>query len=199
MAIFAILMLILMQIFNSTQDVWRKTNVKTDSYENARIALDMIEADLQSAIYVDNPTGSGESFHFANNELWFPTIKPYTTEANQKLKEVEVMYKFRNNTSAENTQENIPSGLTVGKLEYYVNTDTSGALDFRTNNNAHSTNTANPKGIILENILAWQVLPLYRHTDNSYRTVTDKLPHIVLVSFKVIDNDLHHASIRSVE
>ena len=54
MAIFAILMLILMQIFSATQDVWRKTSEKSDSYESARSVLNIIAGDLQSAIYAEN-------------------------------------------------------------------------------------------------------------------------------------------------
>lgn len=183
MAIFAILMLILMQIFNSTQDVWKRTTVKSDSYGNARIALNMIEADLMSAIYVDNPTGIGRSFYTDNSTvLWFPTIKPYLIDEDQKLKEVEVTY-YLDSTSY--TDE--ISGLGgLRRLKYSVRTDKDG-LTFRTATSTVSNKT--DRGIILENILSWTIAPLYRNASNNYKPVTDRMPHIVLVSFTVIDND----------
>ena len=168
MAIFAILMLILMQIFNSTQDVWKRTTVKSDSYENARIALNMIEADLMSAIYVDNPTGIGRSFYTDNSTvLWFPTIKPYLIDPeNQKLKEVEVAY-YLDSTSY--TDE--ISGLGgLRRLKYSVRTDKEG-LTFRTATSTVSNKT--DRGIILENILSWTIAPLYRNASNNYKPVTD--------------------------
>ena len=81
MSIFAVLMLILMQIFGSTQDVWRKTSSKSESSESARIALNIIAEDLANAVYVDDPRG--KSFHYYQGRLWFVTKKPYAIDANQ--------------------------------------------------------------------------------------------------------------------
>lgn len=183
MAVFAILMLILMQIFNSTQDVWKRTTVKSDSYENVRVALNMIEADLMSAIYVDNPTGIGRSFYTDNSTtLWFPTVKPYLIDENQKLKEVEVAYYLDSTTYTDEI-----SGLGgLRRLKYSVRTDKDG-LTFRTATGTVGNRT--DRGIILENILSWTIAPLYRDASNNYKSVTDRMPHIVLISFTVIDND----------
>ena len=183
MAVFAILMLILMQIFNSTQDVWKRTTVKSDSYENVRVALNMIEADLMSAIYVDNPTGIGRSFYTDNSTtLWFPTVKPYLIDEDQKLKEVEVAYYLDSTTYTDEI-----SGLGgLRRLKYSVRTDKDG-LTFRTATGTVGNRT--DRGIILENILSWTIAPLYRDASNNYKSVTDRMPHIVLISFTVIDND----------
>ena len=162
MSIFAVLMLILMQIFGSTQDVWRKTGSKADSYESARIALNIISEDLANAVYVEDPRG--KSFHYYQGQLWFVTKKPYTIDPGQKSLEVEVKYNLRANTSSENTDENVPTGLNLNKLEYYITTDsvvtvsgsttTPNGYDFKTSTTAHTTPASpNLRGILLDNVI----------------------------------------------
>jgi Tfp pilus assembly protein PilW len=51
MAVFAVLMSVLMQFFSSAQKVYTSTAGKTEMFENARIAMDMIARDLQSIYY----------------------------------------------------------------------------------------------------------------------------------------------------
>lgn len=51
MAVFAILMLIIMSFFDSAQRVWTESYNKSTAYENARIAFDLIERDLQCIYY----------------------------------------------------------------------------------------------------------------------------------------------------
>ena len=58
MGVFAILMLALMQFFSSAQTIWTTSNAKTDMYENAKIAMNLIAADLMNLYYEhggDNP------------------------------------------------------------------------------------------------------------------------------------------------
>lgn len=202
MSIFAVLMLILMQIFGSTQDVWRKTGSKADSCESARIALNIIAEDLANAVYVED--ARGKSFQHSGNDLWFVTKKPYTIEPGQRSLEVEVKYHLRANTASENTEENIPAGLTLNKLEYYITTDSvvtlSGAsttlngYDFKSNSNADNT-PASPtlRGILLDNVLGFSVTPLYITVSpggsvNS-QTCSNNLPNMVMISLTVLDND----------
>ena len=51
MGVFALLMLALMQYFSSAQNIWTMSNSKTDMYENAKIAMNIISADLMNIYY----------------------------------------------------------------------------------------------------------------------------------------------------
>ena len=53
LAVFAVLMASLMQFFSSAQKIWTTSSSKTEMFENARLALDMITRDLQSTYYSD--------------------------------------------------------------------------------------------------------------------------------------------------
>ena len=57
MSIFALLMLILMQIFSATQNVWRTSSGKAETYESARVVLDLLGNGLESAIRTNSSTG----------------------------------------------------------------------------------------------------------------------------------------------
>jgi prepilin-type N-terminal cleavage/methylation domain-containing protein len=54
MAIFAIISVIMMRFFNSAQQIWSKASQKNVLYSDARVALDMMAAELQSALYDNN-------------------------------------------------------------------------------------------------------------------------------------------------
>ena len=51
MSVFAILMLMIMQLFGSLQNVWTTTSKRTQTTQNANLIMNMIAADLQSAYY----------------------------------------------------------------------------------------------------------------------------------------------------
>ena len=51
MSVFSVLMLIIMQIFGSLQNVWTTTSKRTQTAQNANMIMNMIAADLQSAYY----------------------------------------------------------------------------------------------------------------------------------------------------
>lgn len=56
MAIFAIISVIMMRFFNSAQQIWSKASQKNVLYSDARVALDIMSAEIQSALY-DNKLG----------------------------------------------------------------------------------------------------------------------------------------------
>ncbi len=58
MAIFAIISVIMMRFFSSAQQIWSKASQKNVLYADARVALDIMTADLQSALY-DNNVNTG--------------------------------------------------------------------------------------------------------------------------------------------
>lgn len=63
MAVFAILMLGLMQFFSSAQGLWTSTSNQVSTYEEARTAMNMIATDLMCAYYEEGRTvtvGGGE-------------------------------------------------------------------------------------------------------------------------------------------
>ncbi|MFA6099242.1 MAG: prepilin-type N-terminal cleavage/methylation domain-containing protein [Patescibacteria group bacterium] len=54
MAIFAIISVIMMRFFNSAQQIWSKASQKNALYADARVALDIMTAELQGALYDNN-------------------------------------------------------------------------------------------------------------------------------------------------
>jgi len=55
MAIFSLMMMVLINIFSSSQRVWSTTAARNEMFENARIALDIMSRDLQAAFYGNTP------------------------------------------------------------------------------------------------------------------------------------------------
>jgi Tfp pilus assembly protein PilE len=79
MAVFAILMLIIMSFFDSAQRVWTESFSKSTAYENARIAFDLIERDLQCIYYEHDKT---PFWHKADTSSLTPS---WTVYKNQML------------------------------------------------------------------------------------------------------------------
>ncbi len=195
MSIFAILMLILMQIFSATQDVWRKTAQKSEASEMARTALDILTTDLQSAIYIND--FDGPSFYYkqtatlGTKKLWFPTTKSSLTEENQLSKNVEVEYVL---TEMDDSPKD---GVNLYQLTYYIISD-----DFKDYNTKNSewdfdTNKTNPyvnnssrkeKGILMDNIVEFNVSVLYNGTNPPYKDEITKLPNSIQVTIRVLDD-----------
>lgn len=61
MAILSILILVAFQFFSTTQNTWIVTDAKKSTFEDARIALDLISRDIESAYYGD---GSAPFWHW---------------------------------------------------------------------------------------------------------------------------------------
>ena len=56
MAVFAVIMLVMMKFFGSAQKAWTGSAAKSQIFEDAKLAMEMMSRDLQSAIYVQNIT-----------------------------------------------------------------------------------------------------------------------------------------------
>lgn len=86
MGVFAILMLALMQFFSSAQNIWTASNTKTELYENAKIAMNLIATDLMNLYYEHGKPGdSPKTFFLAgiSNTSSSPSLKlPSSTETN---------------------------------------------------------------------------------------------------------------------
>ncbi len=186
MSIFALLMLILMQIFSATQNVWRTSSGKAETYESARVVLDLLGSGLESAIRTNSSTG--EKFYYNKTtdktELWFPTMT--ATRLGSDTISGEAEYYF--------ILTDINNNLGTLKFGYAKDTsvDTPTKLDFRTETNAHSSLTE--EGIpMLENVYEFKIDAFSKDSAGqlqylSSSTVTE-LPSAVIVTLKVLDND----------
>lgn len=190
MSIFALLMLILMQIFSATQNVWRTSSGKAETYESARVVLDLLGNGLESAIRTNSSTG--EKFYYNKTtdktELWFPTMT--ATRLGSDTISGEAEYYF--------ILTDINNNLGTLKFGYAKDTsvdtsvDTPTKLDFRTKTNAHSSLTE--EGIpMLENVYEFKIDAFSKDSAGqlqylSSSTVTE-LPSAVIVTLKVLDND----------
>lgn len=194
MSIFALLMLILMQIFSATQNVWRTSSGKAETYESARVVLDLLGNGLESAIRTNSSTG--EKFYYKKTltpmtnktELWFPTMTATRLGSDTISGEAEYYFML-----------DIPSGQTLGTLKFGYARDTSltgGNLNFRTNANAHiSLDTGAETNLIpmLENVYEFKIDAFSKDSTGQLQylssdTVTE-LPAAVIVTLKVLDND----------
>lgn len=191
MSIFALLMLILMQIFSATQNVWRTSSGKAETYESARVVLDLLGNGLESAIRTNSSTGEKFYYNKTKNEstnkteLWFPTMTATRLGSDTISGEAEYYFKL-----------DIPSGQTLGTLKFGYAKDTSvdtlTKLDFRTETNAHGSLTE--EGIpMLENVYEFKIDAFSKDSAGQLQylssdTVTE-LPSAVIVTLKVLDND----------
>ena len=190
MSIFALLMLILMQIFSATQNVWRTSSGKAETYESARVVLDLLGNGLESAIRTNSSTG--EKFYYNKTtdktELWFPTMT--ATRLGSDTISGEAEYYF--------ILTDINNNLGTLKFGYAKDTsvDTSTNLDFRTKTNAHSSlDTGAETNLIpmLENVYEFKIDAFSKDSAGQLQylssdTVTE-LPSAVIVTLKVLDND----------
>ena len=189
MSIFALLMLILMQIFSATQNVWRTSSGKAETYESARVVLDLLGNGLESAIRTNSSTGEKFYYSKTNSELWFPTMT--ATRLGSDTISGEAEYYF--------ILTDINNNLGTLKFGYAKDTsvDTSTNLDFRTNTNARSTldtGTGTTNLIpMLENVYEFKIDAFSKDSAGqlqylSSSTITE-LPSAVIVTLKVLDND----------
>jgi len=96
MSILACLMLVLFKFFGNVQTAWSTSINTTELYENARVVLDVITRDLQSAVARANDI-PGQHIRFRQedaNSLWFVTAGNPSAAANSSL--VEVGYRLSN-------------------------------------------------------------------------------------------------------
>lgn len=89
MAVFSILMLLIMQIFGSMQSVWTSTSNKTETYQNARVIMDMLATDFQSAYYnAEADVATSWCYYQTDDEptdsskpIWFVTHRQKSIQA----------------------------------------------------------------------------------------------------------------------
>ena len=77
MGILVVMMLVLFRLLGSAQQAWTTSNSHAEVFENARIALDIISRDIQSAVARQNDVpGSNIQFRQeAADKLWFVSAR----------------------------------------------------------------------------------------------------------------------------
>lgn len=188
MSIFAILMLLLMQIFGATQAIWRSSLAKADTAASVRTALDLLENGISSALPLDsNDAGKSCFFYDKNNQnssnffLWFPTTLSFQMSG-AITKNVEEAYILDNDNlyvsfsidTATTTETNPDDGSTVTKKSLF---------DFQT------TTVDSTKYLLLENVISCN-LEIY-NSDYTKWSNTQKLPGIVIIELETLLDDEH--------
>ena len=89
MGVFAILMLALMQFFSSAQNIWTASNTKTELYENAKIAMNLIATDLMNLYYEHGKPGDSPKTFFLAGIM--DSSSPPKGELQDKTKEFDII------------------------------------------------------------------------------------------------------------
>lgn len=100
MGVFSLLMLVLMQFFGSAQKLWTTTSSKTETFESARIAMNLIANDIQNAYY---ELGHDRTKLFicpiSATQFGIATVRPEKPNSNCKTNLCKVQYKFDSSNS----------------------------------------------------------------------------------------------------
>ena len=104
MAVFSILLLLMLQFFTGAQTIWHGMEKRNEIYANARIAMDLMTAQLQNTFY----TNAGIPFVIVNpdtddSRIYFATRTGDQFPGNSSLK---YMTFQRNNITAANSETN---------------------------------------------------------------------------------------------
>ena len=89
MGVFAILMLALMQFFSSAQNIWTASNAKTELYENAKIAMNLIATDLMNLYYEHGKPGDSPKTFFLAGIM--DSSSPLKGKLQDKTKEFDII------------------------------------------------------------------------------------------------------------
>ena len=205
MSIFAILMLVMMQVFGSLQNVWRRTNARITTTEDARLIMRIIKNVLEQPAYTSTENNNLCSFYYndniANNSpespiLWIATSKQF----GRLSKPLEfAIYSVEQPASSGGSHKLYQLFAFFTEEKDNPSTpDTPAVWDFKTNQNAYKTyaqDSSNPKQkiLLLENIVDFTVVPVPT-TAISPRTPSKTLPARYRILVKIL-NDPTTASI----
>jgi type II secretory pathway pseudopilin PulG len=100
MGVFAIIMLIVMSIFTSANKAWKNCRDRSEVYENARVAMDLISRDIQCIYYEYEKIPfyhyPGSSTANDNEALFFVSATSIGPSATYSSKICEIAYSFYN-------------------------------------------------------------------------------------------------------
>ena len=148
MGVFGILLLLTSIIFTAAQQAWIQSNSNVMTFENARIALDLMTRDIQSIYYSDNKipfwyksqSGTGQYSRESINFVSYTETPPANTKSN--LCEVKYQLYFNNNLTRTNSGwlRRSATGDNSSKWNFYDNLTvglTGGSNAFTANNNSN--------------------------------------------------------------
>lgn len=179
MSIFAVMMLLVMQIFGSMQNVWASSSTRNQTYQNARVIMDLITADLQSAYYELDPAAGADSWwcYFQKSpatgvftdrsRLWFVTHRQKSVQA-QNSSLVEVGYWLEEVTSKDG--QTLPDSCklfrlrngvvsNIGTLNTLYNFRTSSTLPNGLTDEPLDSNLVNASTVLDDNVVSFTVKP----------------------------------------
>ena len=208
MSVFSVLMLIIMQIFGSLQNVWTTTSKRTQTAQNANMIMNMIAAALQSAYYdVEASPESSWCYYQSDVELagpdkpiWFITSRQKSVQASHSslvqtgywLEEVErdgvTLYALKN--------------LTISNMKYDGVIDTSVLYNYNVAAqpdaklmSVHS-DLRQIATLVDDNIVSLKVTPYVKKFDSGTGNITwvdsgncKLLPTYVKVELQLLDDD----------
>lgn len=209
MTVFSILILLVMQIFGAMQNVWATTSAKTKTYQNARIIMEMIAADMQSAFYNINADPANSWCYYQNKEvfdhdarLWFVTHRQKSVQAkNSSL--VQTGYWFENVTK-DGVDLKILKNAVISNVG-----DASDLYDYNTKEEPDSGLTGtidsevkNYATVLDDNVLSLKVKPYVKKKNSSGNyvlhelgssqypvTSNDFLPSYVGIELEMLDDE----------
>ena len=210
MAVFSILMLLIMQIFGSMQNVWTTTANRTETYQNARVIMDMIATDLQSAFYnLDADAETSWCYYQTALEpnsdskpIWFVTHRQKSVQAkNSSLvqtgywmeevtKDGVTLYALKNLVISNMNIDG--AGNTADLYDYLYTTAKAPAAKLR------SVDSDLKKFAVTldDNVVSLKITPFVKKTDpangkNTWDTSVpcNRLPLYVKVELEILDDD----------
>ena len=208
MSVFAILMLIIMQIFGSLQTVWTTTSKRTQTSQNANVIMNMIATDLQSAYYNKDADKNTSWCYYQTAQnmegpspkpLWFITSRQKSAQtAGSSL--VQTGYYLEKNEKDGVTLYALKN-LTISNIAYK---DASSDLyNFRTESApaggllGSSVTALNKNAVLIDdNIVSLTIIPHVKKTNPTSGNITfDKpdactqLPTYVEIKLEMLDDD----------
>ena len=75
MAVFSVLLLISMRLFSGAQQLWLRSEQKTNTFADARLAMEFVASRMQSFIYEEDWPFYIEN-HNSTDQIWFPSRLP---------------------------------------------------------------------------------------------------------------------------
>lgn len=101
MGIFSLLMMLMFDIMVQVQDMWKESSSRTQLFENARFALDMLQRDLEGANYISSALVNFKMDKMNRNEgntgIGFVTASTLRPSASSRARMAECSYYFDKN------------------------------------------------------------------------------------------------------
>ena len=206
MSVFAILMLMIMQIFGSLQGVWTNTSKRTETAQNANTIMNMIAADFQSAFYDHDADVSSSWCYYQKGEnlssnlktpVWFVTTRKKAIQS-PASSVVETGYYLEKSTKdgAESDYLYTLKNLAISNVQYEGVSQDYYSYKKKEEPILTTLPAAMEKYAVLvdDNIVSLTITPYkWNATDNKYEKYTTfplkELPRCVKIELVMLDDD----------